>query len=179
MKNPVKYTYYFLTTVTETSLISLLAGMVSGIAISTATSKSITPDELLAGTYLFIAVIGLVILNTIRQNIDKDYNLLLDLPISKKQKWQSATAFNNKTRVIIFFISFIASVGCTAKGIQLIRLSNAKQNKQEEMRIAEQANKKKADSITMRALINYTDSLLHAIKHPNIYDNNKPVKQKI
>jgi len=178
MKNPIRQSYYFLTTVTETNLISLLAGMISGIAMGTVTSKSVTPKELSASIYFFLSVAGFIALNTVRQHIDKEYAAWSDAKMAKKEKWRAAADYNNTGRVIVFFLSFIISVGGTAIGICKIRQSNEEQGSIDAIKEKEQANKNKADSVRLQTFIQHTDSLLQVIKEKPFQESPAGKKKK-
>lgn len=113
----IKKLYYLLARSAHTNLISIIIGMVSGMAINIATGED-RNEQLEAIGWFLAAVAGFIWLNNIRQDIDEEVSTQANKSAKAKEKFQAGADYNNnKTRVWCFFIAFVIGVGCSGKGV--------------------------------------------------------------
>ena len=129
--NSFKFIYCGLTWALSTTFLSLLAGMISGIAINIATGGEIS-DLMKQAIAVFLGSVAcLFTLTIIREKIQAGYASRSGIPGSKWKTWQTSADFRNKTRVTIFFTSLALCVFLTITGINKMAQSNAKKTKED------------------------------------------------
>jgi hypothetical protein len=181
MVNPVKELYNSLTKFFDTSLLGIFIGIISGAAVNIATGQNISGLFLQSILCNIAAVIFLIILTKIRQNIDSHFWDRSKLAGTEKEHWSASADFSNRFRVILFFISFIGFVACSWAGILKITKANktiaAETIKgQTELQAKNETYYKDSMVLLNKQVAVLNDSIAELKKHNNSITDGKPVK---
>lgn len=121
--------FFLLTKIINTTSLSVIAGIISGLAVNIFTSDSIIPLHYLAILFLIITVFFIIVLIKLFEEFNEKYyafkqdNINSAQPASPTQNWLSAISFDTGWKRF-FYVNLIISFVCFSSAIGILYGAN-------------------------------------------------------